>query len=167
MPDYLWLIIIPAFIALIIFALLRKKRVKAEAVAQMQARYGEEAILVLDADALYYGIKSKGQVQSHQLGTVFVLTQELIHVKNWVSGPGVTFEAVIPLERLHGLAHSQKWIGLGPLGKVSGDGLLILSYPDDKGAQEELALMLSKDKERDAIAQIQEHTGLSLENRND
>lgn len=153
------------FVALVLFALWRKRKTLAKNTEEMQARYGDQ-ILVLDAEATFYGFKSKGMTQTDEvgLGAIFVLTKELLHLKSWVKGPGANFEAIIPLEHLHSLVRTSQW-SLFSSGFTTGDPILVLSYTDDEGEDEEVGLALHKTHQQEAIAHIEALTNITLEAR--
>lgn len=90
------------------------------------------------------------------------VTREWIHVQTWSYGRSVGFELVLPVDQLDGYHWSTKFVSLGPGGRVGGDGLLVLRYPEPQtGEPEELALRLSRDD--DVMRALHKATGRSAD----
>ncbi len=162
MPDWLWLVIIPGFVILVIYALRKKSKLESKLKEELTAQYGAENLLALDDKVKYYGLRSRGAIQPSELGAALAVTAETIHVRTWDYGKTVGFEIQLPVDRLHRYYRSNKFVTLGPGGKITGSGLLVLRYPDPStGEPEELGLLLSQ--EAAVLSALESATGKPAE----
>ena len=159
-------------------------------VEELEELYGKDNILFVHDWAQYSGLRSRGTFQSAGFGVVVVLTNELVHIKNYSKStkPGIWgrkggkymqtwFDMTIPYASIYEIATAPALFdssfveGAGalymtrtfPFIKINREGLLIIAFRTDVGGGEEVALISSKVLEM--IPVLEKQTGLVWKKR--
>lgn len=144
-----------AVLAVVIpFALWRLRQLKAAGVAAMRARLADEELLIIDDRAIYYGLATRGTIQPRELGGVWALTATRFAYESFPYG-SAKIGLEVPIEAISGLEVASNFQKMGA--SILG-GLLVISYRDADGDDEQVALRLA-DRET-AEARLRELTGI-------
>ena len=127
------------FAVLFYFAMRSQKSFQQKAESDFRETYGD-SLIAMDSGAVYYGLASKGALQTHENPAVFALTRDRVRFFTQPGFLGGDCDLDIPLERLAGYEMSNTFVYPGV--RYGEPGLLLLRFTDDAGVEDVLALSL-------------------------
>ncbi len=145
------------FAVLFYVALRKHKRRTQELGVELRETYGD-SLIAMDLRAVYYGLASRGALQAHEYSVIVALTQDRVRVVSAQPSAGVDVDLEIPLTRVLGYEMSHTFVYPGV--RYGGDGLLLLRFTDEAGAEDVIALDLRDTREQVTTA-LEEHATLA------
>ena len=126
------------------------------------------AVRIADDGAVFYGLRSRGALQTHQIAGILIMTNDLMHMVTFQVGIKTSAKALqtaidlcIPYGRIVKFERARDFVALGPLGRARGDGLLVITFIDENDTEEQLALTTKQ--KADVHTTLEQRTGLQLQ----